>query len=61
MPSFTTALPSSDVIHEQSRIRQHADSSSEPRHDKTNKMSVHPASAHSDQSLRCQHEESLGP
>ena len=42
----------------------------EPRHDKTNKMSVRPAktqislgmaSAQSDQCLRCPHEESLGP
>ena len=40
----------------------------EPRHDKTNKGSVRPAktqiswaSAQSDQSLRCPHEESLGP
>ena len=40
-----------------------------PRHDKTNKMAVHPAktqislggSAQSDQSLRCPHEETLGP
>ena len=39
----------------------------EPRHDKTNKMSVRPAktqislaSANSDQSLRCPHGESLG-
>ena len=29
----------------------------EPPHDKTNKMAVH----QSDQSLRCHHEESLGP
>ena len=39
----------------------------EPPHDKTNKVSVRPAetdawaSAQSDQSLRCPHEESLGP
>ena len=39
----------------------------EPPHDKTNKMTVHPAktqsipSAQSDQSLRCPHEESFGP
>ena len=40
----------------------------EPRHDKTNKMSVRPAkiqislgTTQSDQSLRCPHEESLGP
>ena len=36
----------------------------EPRHDKTNKMTVRPAktqSAQSDQSLRCPQEESLGP
>ena len=40
----------------------------EPQHDKTNKMSVSPAktqislaSDQSDQSLRCPHEESLGP
>ena len=39
-----------------------------PRHDKTNKMVVRPArlrsawaSAQSDQSLRCPHEESMGP
>ena len=42
---------------------------SEPRHDKTNDVAVHPAKtqislgihAQSDQSLRCPHEESLGP
>ena len=40
----------------------------EPRHDKTNKVSVRPAktqiswaSAQSDQCLRCPHEETLGP
>ena len=40
----------------------------EPRHDKTNKMAVRPAKTkisldipQSDQSLRCPHEESLGP
>ena len=40
----------------------------EPRHDKTNKMSVRPAKTQislgirqSDQRLRCPHEESLGP
>ena len=33
----------------------------EPRHDKTNKMSVRLASAQSDQSLRSPHEETLGP
>ena len=43
----------------------------EPPHDKTNKMACapsedsdqtgHPASAQSDQSFRCPHEESLGP
>ena len=40
----------------------------EPRHDKTNKMSVRPAkdssawaSAQCDQSLHCPHEDSLGP
>ena len=35
----------------------------EPRHDKTNKKAVRPAktSAQSDQSLRCPHEEALGP
>ena len=33
----------------------------EPQYDKTNKMSVRPASAQSDQSLRCPYEESLGP
>ena len=40
----------------------------EPPHDKTNKMTVRPAktqislvSVQSDQSLRCPHEESLGP
>ena len=40
----------------------------EPRHDKTNKVSVRPAKtqislgiAQSDHSLRCPHEESLGP
>ena len=39
----------------------------EPRHDKTNKMAVRPAKtqisldAQSDQSLRCPHEEALGP
>ena len=40
----------------------------EPRHDKTNKVSVRPAKnqispgiRQSDQSLRCPHEESLGP
>ena len=32
----------------------------ELRHDKTNKVSVHPASSQSDQSLRCPHEETLG-
>ena len=31
----------------------------EPRHDKTNKMDVRPSKT--DQSLRCPHEESLGP
>ena len=42
--------------------------SDEPQHDKTNKMSVHPAKTQislgicpSDQSLRCPHEETLGP
>ena len=33
----------------------------EPLRDKTNKMTVRPASAQSDRSLRCPHEESLGP
>ena len=40
----------------------------EPTHDKTNKMTVRPAKtrislgdAQSDQSLRCPHEETLGP
>ena len=40
----------------------------EPRHDKTSKMAVRPAKtqislgiAQSDQSLRCPHEEALGP
>ena len=40
----------------------------EPRHDKTKNMSVRPATTQislgipqSDQSLRCPHEESLGP
>ena len=33
----------------------------EPRHDKTNKVSVRPASAQSDQCLRCPHEETLDP
>ena len=34
----------------------------EPPHDKTNKMVVRPAApAQSDQSLRCLHEETLGP
>ena len=41
------------------------DIKNEPRHDKTNKMSVRPAKTQtcteSDQSLRCPHEESLGP
>ena len=34
----------------------------EPRHDKTNKVRVRPAlaSAQSDQSLRCPHEETMG-
>ena len=36
----------------------------QPRHDKTNKMPVRPArtpaTAQSDQSIRCPHEESLG-
>ena len=42
--------------------------SSEPRHDKTNKMAMRPAKTQislgirqSDQSLRCPHEESLSP
>ena len=37
--------------------------SNEPRHDKTNKVNVHQAKAfaQSDQSLRCPHEETLGP
>ena len=41
---------------------------SEPRHDKTNNVAVRPArirsawaSVQSDQSLRCPHEETLGP
>ena len=34
---------------------------SEPPHDKSNKITVRPASAQSDQSLHCLHEESLGP
>ena len=33
----------------------------EPRYDKTNKMSLRTASALSDQSLRCPHEERLSP
>ena len=33
----------------------------EPRYDKTNKMVARPAKTQSDQSLRCPHEESLGP
>ena len=33
----------------------------EPPRDKTNKMSVRPAYAQFDQSLRCPHEESLDP
>ena len=33
----------------------------EPQHDKTNKITVRPAKTQSDQSLRCPHEESLGP
>ena len=50
------------------KISDHHVSKHEPHHDKTNKMAYAPsedrstwASAQSDQSLRCLHEESLGP
>ena len=42
-------------------FESHRTSKFEPWHDKTNKMSVRPAKTQSYQSLRCPHEETLGP